>query len=293
MTSPSLLSSWRLKAAVYWGLSAIPGSVRVQHLIHRHVTRTIPLPDDAIERYVGFARRHIELVVAHASKPLGELAFYEFGAGQTLLGPLAFHGLGVNRQVVVDIRRLVQLDEVRRIARRLDDPRFGFERPVPEDLDAAGIDYRAPVDARHAPFADSTFDVVTSTVTLEHIPPADVAAIFSECRRLLRPGGLLSSIIDYKDHYSYGDSSVGPLNYLRFSSRAWRVWNPPLFYQNRLRHGDYVRMARDAGFEVLCEQLDGSAPLPAGGAVAAEFAGYDRSDLSATGSTVLMRKPAA
>jgi len=284
------LSSWRVKAAVYWVLSALPGNVRVQHLIHRHVTHTIPLPDETVRKYVWLAKRHVDLVAAHASKPLGELQFYEFGAGQTMLGPLSFYGFGVNSQVVVDIRRLIQLDEVQRIARLLHDPAYGLQRPPPPSLEAAGITYRAPVDARKSPFAASSFDVVSSTVTLEHIPPDDIYAIFEDCRRILRPGGLMSSIIDYTDHYSYGDSRLGPLNYLRYASKAWRRWNPPLFYQNRLRHSDYVGMARRAGFELVAEQLESVVDVPAPTDVHGEFARYEKADLFATGSTVLMRK---
>ena len=54
--------------------------------------------------------------------------------------------------------RLIQLDEVQRIARLLHDPAYGLQRPPPPSLEAAGITYRAPVDARKSPFAASSFD---------------------------------------------------------------------------------------------------------------------------------------
>ena len=45
-------------------------------------------------------------------------------------------------------------------------------------------------DMMNLPFADSTFDIITHSDTLEHIP--DPIAALSECCRLLKPGGRLA-----------------------------------------------------------------------------------------------------
>ena len=96
-----------------------------------------------------------------------------------------------------------------------------------------------------------TVDFVTSTDVCEHIPEADLAQIFRECRRLLRPGGAVSCRIDLQDHYAYFDPNLSRYHFLRFSDRAWGLVNSPLHFQNRLREPDYLRLVRESGLEVV------------------------------------------
>lgn len=67
-------------------------------------------------------------------------------------------------------------------------PRFNFHH-----LDAANALYNPagakPVGAIRLPFADASFDFVTATSVLTHLPPEDVAAYAREIARLLSPGG--------------------------------------------------------------------------------------------------------
>src|SRR5207245_10558273 len=64
----------------------------------------------------------------------------------------------------------------------------------------------------------------------------------------------MSCRIDYTDHYSHFDKSISPYNFLQYSDKAWALFNPPLHYQNRLRHRDYLDLLRAAGFAVVEEQ---------------------------------------
>jgi SAM-dependent methyltransferase len=111
---------------------------------------------------------------------------------------------------------------------------------------AAGFDRR-----------QASVDFISSTATLEHIPAPDVLPILVECRRLLKPTGVLSCTIDLQDHYSYFDKTLTRYHFLTFSSRAWRIANPPLGHQNRLRYPDYVGRFREAGFEIVAKHVQG------------------------------------
>ncbi|MFC9283203.1 class I SAM-dependent methyltransferase [Streptomyces collinus] len=52
-------------------------------------------------------------------------------------------------------------------------------------------------DSRRLPFADATFDAVTSVWLLHLLPgPAEVHAVVAECARVLRPGGLYVTTVD-------------------------------------------------------------------------------------------------
>lgn len=123
--------------------------------------------------------------------------------------------------------------------------------PLEALLSEMSIDYRAPDDARHTDLADSSIDVVTSTNTLEHIPPHDIVRILTEMRRILRPRGILSVGIDYQDHYSYFGRDITVHNCLRYSDRRWRWFNNDVHFQNRLRHDDHLGPITGAGFRVV------------------------------------------
>jgi ubiquinone/menaquinone biosynthesis C-methylase UbiE len=46
-------------------------------------------------------------------------------------------------------------------------------------------------DALAAPFADQSFDLVFTCVTLHELQPGSIGDLMAECHRLLRPGGVV------------------------------------------------------------------------------------------------------
>ena len=63
-------------------------------------------------------------------------------------------------------------------------------------------------DCQCLPFADGTFDVVTSFELIEHLP--DARAHLAEVRRVLRPGGVL--VVSTPNHDVYAEHRGGELN---------------------------------------------------------------------------------
>jgi SAM-dependent methyltransferase len=121
-------------------------------------------------------------------------------------------------------------------------------------ISGSKLHYLAPVDARNTGFMKNYFDFASSTSTLEHIPKEDLVKILEESYRILKKGGILSVRIDYKDHWSYFDKKITIYNYLKYSEKKWRKYNPPLHFQNRLRHSDYLQIISDIGFKVVKEE---------------------------------------
>jgi SAM-dependent methyltransferase len=300
---------WLLKAALQKGMSALPAAESANYVFQRHVTRTLPAPDPTFRRKFGRALRHLVAYAEHGPRrAVGEAVFYEFGAGWDLEIPLAYWCLGVDRQILVDIRPNLRLglvnETVRRLARLL--PQLEKEAgrtlrdPGPADLRAAdeleprfGITYLAPRDARATGLKGGAIDFVSSTNTLEHVPAADMIPVLAECRRLLRPDGAMSSRIDLRDHYAYFDSSLSPYNFLRYGERTWRLFNSALLHQNRLRRPDYLEAFAAADFTVVAEEsaVPGDADLAALGRIrpAAEFGGYALEDLGVKGLALVAR----
>jgi ubiquinone/menaquinone biosynthesis C-methylase UbiE len=109
----------------------------------------------------------------------------------------------------------------------------------------------APYDARNTALSPESIDFIHTTSTLEHIEEEDIKIILKECYRILRPNGIISFLIDLKDHFSYSDNTLSKYNFLRYSSKKWNFVNSSINFQNRLRYPDYLSMITGAHFEIL------------------------------------------
>lgn len=270
MRSYDRLVRWLAKALLQRGISVLPRSESANYLFQRHVTHALPPSTASFRNKFSRALAHLEALAGYGpSRPLGGAVLYEFGAGWDLAVQLSYWSLGVDRQVIVDLRPHVRFQLVNLTLARLESERAALEAeaerelrdPGPERIGSVrdleerfGITYLAPRDARATGLDGDSVDLVSSTNTLEHVPAADIVPILTECRRLLRPDGIFSSRIDLRDHYSYFDRGVSPYNFLRYSDRTWRLFNSSVLYQNRLRRPDYLRAFSEAGFEVVSER---------------------------------------
>jgi SAM-dependent methyltransferase len=263
---------WLAKAAVQKGMGALPQGERLNYVFQRRVLHSLPAGDGALRQKFSRAVQHLRAYEEHGpGVPAAAATFYEFGAGWDLAIPLAYGLLGVGKQVLVDIRPSARVElvndslasferlhgELEEIAGRELRPPGGPISRLEELEERFGIRYLAPCDARGTGLPAESIDFVSSTDTCEHIPGAELAEIFRECHRLLRPGGAFSCRIDLQDHYAYFDRSLSKYNFLRYSDRAWSLVNSPLHHQNRLRSPEYLQLVRDAGFEPVVERPSG------------------------------------
>jgi SAM-dependent methyltransferase len=304
---------WVLKALTQQALSRIPRGERLNYVLQRHVLKSLPATDQAFRRKASRAFQHFEAFVELGPRrPVGDAVFYEFGAGWDLAVQLAYWALGVERQTVVDIRPILRVELVNDTIAKLERLRSTLEEeagrelrsPGPPDLrgladlhERFGIVYLAPRDARDTGLPGGSLDFVSSTDTAEHIPEDDLLRILVECRRLLKPDGLLSYRADLEDHYARVDGSLSRYNFLRYSDRAWSVFNPPLHYQSRLRYPDYVRLTRAAGFEIVREQVSRPSDRDLAALseldVAERFRDYATADLGVRGVTIVATRSSA
>jgi hypothetical protein len=266
---------WQIKAALMDFFSACPGGDCLHYWTQRNVTKSLPRSEQEFDKKFGHAKRHVEALERHTRKAVSNSQFYEFGAGWDLAVPFCLYALGVKSQILVDIFELAHVellnDALERIE-RLEEKTGGAAwhgRLVPEKESdswvllleqAYGIRYVAPCDARGTGLRSESVDCITSTDTLEHIPEEDIRLILRECRRIVRKDGILSFVIDYQDHYSYCDPRITAYNFLRYSRKTWKWFNPAFHFQNRLRHRDYIRLAKEQGFEVVEEECEGVLP---------------------------------
>ncbi len=295
--------NWVLKAAAFSMLDKLPAREKAYYLLQRYVTKTIPRPLTPTSETAEVQIAHAHEFLLHGVD-LTKARLMEFGAGWDLYSNIIMYCFGVERQSVFDINRWAKAEAINAVVRHLQsDPADGAIR-VPEKFvhderleseleEFYGISYHAPADARHLAVEDNTFDLITTTSTLEHIPKDLLPDIIKECYRVLRPGGLMRHVIDYSDHYAHADPNINEFNYLRFDDKQWAKFNPGIHFQNRLRTRFYRELFQAAGFEIIdLKTRRGSHETLASVPVSAVFEGMSYDEMLDLGGNFLMAKPA-
>jgi SAM-dependent methyltransferase len=295
---------WRIKGLIQKVLAALPAGSRLNSALQlrmgglRQFDRNVDTK--VCDDWLVLASHMQELAI-----PIQGRVFVEVGSGWYPTLPVCFHLAGASRCLTFDLHRLMDWALTRRMLERLERhlPRISaqlkIDEPVLRDrlaklrqardmqdfLQRAGIEYRAPADATRTGMPDASVDVFFSNSVLEHVPGPVIADLMRETRRVLAPGGIALHSVNCGDHYAYFDRRITQMNYLRYSAAQWWIWNNDLQYQNRLRADDFLKLARDAGMDVVLnhqrprpELLQAFDSFP----VAREFRHYSREQLCTT-----------
>lgn len=95
---------------------------------------------------------------------------------------------------------------------------------------------------------EESIDLVVSNSVLEHV--GDVDRFFADCHRVLRPGGVMVHLVDYRDHFfKY------PYAFLTFDDSTWSRWLNPGDLP-RWRMHDHVSAMGRACFDVDVVEQD-------------------------------------
>lgn len=241
--------SWKFKSFIF-SLIDLFNATSLLYFLQKHVTKRARIANIDVS---PIWRRHRNILQKFNATSF----ILEFGAGQSLVQNLYLSDL-VEKQLLVDLNPMIDFDLVES-ARKLLSQKYPLRANSKiyndDDLNKYGIWYRAPYDASSTDIGDSTLDACISTNTLEHIPPQSIENIFNELYRVLKPTGIVSAKIDYSDHYAHTDKNISLFNYLKYSNKEWKKYNHNCHYQNRLRHYEYIKIFKVAGFDVIDEEL--------------------------------------
>ncbi len=116
----------------------------------------------------------------------------------------------------------------------------------------AHILYLAPADASSCALASGSVDYHYSITTFEHIPLDEVANIWREAARILKPTGRAIHFIDLSDHFQHQDASISTINFLAHNEEEWnRIACNQFAYCNRCRPNDYLEVIKNLPLTIV------------------------------------------
>ena len=99
------------------------------------------------------------------------------------------------------------------------------------------------------PLTRSSVDLVHSGGALEHYAPDLLRGFLAECRRVVRPGGLVSHVLDHRDHLYHADHAFPFLAHLALPAPLYgALLGGALTYHNRLAPAQVAALFEEAGF---------------------------------------------
>ena len=306
---------WKTKARIQKIISSLPtsSSNSVYYWLQRHFGKLKqPTPMSKLSSGIETWKR----IEASGSNPKNG-TFVEIGTGRVPLIPIAYWLMGANRVITFDLNRYLKEELLREnlaylfrnhaavqklfgasiVAERFRHlkSRASSSDSASELLASCNIEYVAPGDARSTDLPDASIDFHTSRMVLEHIPPKDLEAIFTESRRILRNEGLLVHQIDYSDHFAHSDRTISKINFLKYSDADWsRYADNRFMYMNRLRHDDYLTLFGSLGYDIRDTAVEKDLPsrraLDAGFQIDRKFKSKSIETLATTSAWIVAKR---
>jgi hypothetical protein len=234
--------NWKLKALLYKVFGIIGLKI---FFIQKYITKRSRVEIDQINKSWVY---HADSIQKYNATNI-----LEIGAGKSLEQNIyiSYRFNNLIKQTTIDITKMIDFDYVNQasgqIANVLNLKNKGKVNNIKDLQDLYKIKYMAPFSLKNL---KDKYDMCISTTALEHFKISDLKKYLSDSKDILKTDGLVSSIIDYSDHYSHTDSSISNLNYLRYSKNTWEKYNNQYLYQNRLRHQDYIKIFKSSGYKI-------------------------------------------
>jgi SAM-dependent methyltransferase len=255
------------KAAIQFGFGHLPGGPGLYRKLTREVLGTqagfLTKMETRWRPYVGRwrdaglpERPDVWFHDTGWTPVMALLGWLEFGTGVTLTDHHA-HMQAQHLSQSVDLAlRLADGPTDRRAA--LAPLRWA---PLEDALATVDATVHPACDAR-LPMADNSMDLCHSGGALEHYAPHALAEFLAECKRVVRPGGVVSHVVDHRDHLFHTDKNWPFHAHWALPEPLYRLgFGHALGYHNRLPPEAIIKAFEAAGLErvaVIRRFSDGS-----------------------------------
>lgn len=217
----------------------------------------------------------------------------ECGCGDSLFSALIANAFGGSGTYMVDAGRFAgtNMAPYRRMAEYLSQqklPTLDLSpiNSIDEMLVACNSHYYTEGINSLREIPDSSIDFIWSHAVLEHLRRSEFLDMMRELKRVLRPDGACSHLIDLQDHIG------GALNNLRFPAGLWEsdFMSKSGFYTNRLRCSEMLELFKKAGFKIEMLSTQSWDKLPTRlSCLARDFRGIPEKELLIFGFDVVLR----
>ena len=251
--------NFRVKCVLKTLIGIAPCSDKLDYLAQKYLSKSMPPKYKALDKKYKQMLKHHEVYQKYGAAVSDKAVLYEIGCGWHLAMAFGFSTLGYRKIIALDVSEHIKPEVINKTIRYISEnhmsnlqPHFVNQKNLRDILrDIYRIELKVPCDSSKTGLEDSAVDFIYSHNVFEHIPPNLIPRIMDECYRVLKDDGIISFAIDYSDHYTTIDKSITPYNFLQYSDKKWKKYNPPLHYVNRLRHSDFVRIFSQTGFEIV------------------------------------------
>ena len=157
-----------------------------------------------------------------------------------------------------------------------------------------GMTYSAShTAALEAPWCGN-IGLMFSTGTMEHYTPAELGLWIEMVKQVLRPDGILSHVMDHRDHRWHADKTISPhLQYTLSESEFREVMGNSLDYHNRWLRSDWIRFFESHGYVVDTRTVIANTPelvQTAPALLAPEYCHATESDLNSLVTHFIARR---
>lgn len=178
----------------------------------------------------------------------------EMGPGDSIASAIMAYAFGATNIYLMDVGSFAtkDLDIYKNIATKVKEagyksPDISKAKTIDDVLTACNASYITTGLDGYKEIPSDSIDLIWSHSVLEHVRKADFDNFMRQTRRIIKPSGYISHIIDLQDHLDHN------LNNLRFSEKLWesKFLSSSGFYTNRMRYYDIANTFQKAGFEIL------------------------------------------
>lgn len=265
-----LLQHWKVRALAQKAMWHLPGSIYLNAAMSK-LRAGHSAEDELLRKHAPNFLRHCAGLRRQGFGISADKTFLEIGTGWDVNVAYLARLTGFGTVITVDAFRHLQTKQIEACVKLF--PRLTQElaatfavdeaeltlklaeaaKIAGEDFCAwADIKYVAPISRDYREIESASCDVVYTTAVFEHIYVEDVIETLRQIRRILKPGGLTTHVIDLKDHFAYFQPGLPYNHFLKFDDTQWMSWaGNPMSFTNRLLASDWEKLFRDSELEIV------------------------------------------